>query len=115
MSSKAVIYDYKSIDSQAANVAQTSTETVVGQMDKLSYHITFSAAASGTFTVQARNGKKDSWYNLVFAAPLTISAETVVVINLLELPFQYLRLQWGGDAACAGTLTAVVGAKSVGN
>lgn len=84
-------------------------------MDKLSYHITFSAAASGTFTVQARNGKKDSWYNLVFAAPLTISAETVVVINLLELPFQYLRLQWGGDAACAGTLTAVVGAKSVGN
>jgi hypothetical protein len=114
VSSKAVLYDFKTMDAVAANVAQTSKETVVGQMDKLSFHCTFTAPASGTFTVQAKNGEKDSWYNLDFGTSLIISFETEAIFNLFELPFKSVRIQWGGDAACAGTLTAVLASKAVG-
>ena len=114
MSSKAVIYDFKTLNAVAANIAQKSSETVVGQLDKLSYHCKFTSAASGTFTIEATNGDKDTWYTIGFGIPLTISAETEVIFNLFELPFKKIRLNWGGDAACAGTLTAVVASKAVG-
>lgn len=112
--SKPVLFGFKCLNSAAANVAQTSQNTVCGQFDKFSYHCIFSAAASGTFVVEARSGDKDTWGAVDFSVPLTFTSQTEVVINLFELPFNDIRLRWGGDAACAGTLTVTVAAKAVG-
>lgn len=111
---KHVINGHIAFDAVSASAAQTTAETSVGQLDKLSYHCKFTQAATGTFVVEAKNGDKDSWYALYFGAPLAISAETDVSINLLELPFQKVRLIWGGDGTNAGTLTVVTSAKAVG-
>lgn len=110
--SKHTIYGFKVLDSVSAVTAQTSLETIVGQLDKLSYHCIFSAASSGTFTVQAKNGDKDSWYALSFGSPLTITAETEAVINLFELPFNHVRVLWSGGGT--GTLTISLASKAVG-
>lgn len=115
MSSKAVIYDFKVMDAVSATVAQISKETVVGQLDKLSYHCKFSVGtASGEFIVEAKNGLNAPWYPLNFGTLLTITSQAEVLINLSELNFQFIRLKWGGDAAATGTLTVVVAAKAVG-
>lgn len=110
--SKHTIYGFKALDAVDATVSQISKETIVGQLDKLSYHCKFSAPSSGTFVVQAKNGDKDDWYELKFASALSIVAETEAVINLFELPFNHVRIQWSGGGA--GTLTVTLASKVVG-
>lgn len=116
--SKPVIYGFKTLDAVDASVTQTSEATVVGQMDKLTYQCKFSAANSGTFVVEAKseksNGTPGVWYELDFGAPMTIAAETDVVMNLNELPFSHVRIKWTPDALQTGTLTVIVAAKAVG-
>jgi len=110
---KSLVHSYKMLNAVAAGSNQTSAATNVEQIDKLSIHCLFSAAASGTFVVQARNGSSDSWYNLVFGAALTITSETDVQILLNECPFTDIRLLWAPSSA-SGTLTATLTMKSVG-
>ena len=101
------------IDSGAATGSLTSSETDVSQLDKASIHCLFSTANSGTFTVEAKNGDSDTWYELNFGSPLTITTETDVQILLNEMPFTRIRLKWVPSAG-AGTLTATITSKTVG-
>jgi hypothetical protein len=113
MSRKHVIQGFAVLDGAAATSNQTSAETAVDMTDKMSYHVVFSASNSGTFTVEAKNGDKDSWYALNFGSALTISSETDVQIILNECPFTKIRLKWVPSAG-SGTMTARVTTKSVG-
>lgn len=113
MARKHVIQGFKALDAADATSVQISAETVIDQTDKLSYHVKFSAANSGTFEVQVRNGEKNDWYALNFGTPLTITAETEVQLLVNECPFTHVRLQWTPSAG-SGTLTAAITTKSVG-
>lgn len=116
--SKPVLYGYKTLNAVSATVAQTSTETVVGQMDKLTYQCKFTQAATGTFIVEAKseklNGAAGDWYALDFGAAMNITAQTDVIMNLSDLSFSHVRIKWLGQAANTGTLTVTVSAKAVG-
>ena len=118
---KHVLYGFKPFEAVDASQAQVSEETTVGQFDKLTYQCKFSEPASGTFVVEAKsqsskdpNGKDTEWYALDFGGPMTITAETDVVINLTEVPFNQIRISWSGDGANSGTLDATLAAKAVG-
>ena len=120
MSRKSTIFGFKAIDNVSAVSAQTSAVTQVGYEDSLSYHCKFSSASTGTFVVEACNDDdvkipepQRSWYAVDFGAPLSFTSETEVIINLFELPFKLIRLQWQPTAG-AGNLTATLVAKTVG-
>lgn len=113
MGRKSVVHGHKMLDAVSASASQTSESTNVEQVDKLSIHCLFTVASSGTFVVQARNGKTDSWYDLNFGAALTITSETDVQILLNECPFTDIRLKWTPSSA-SGTLTASLTMKAVG-
>jgi hypothetical protein len=119
MSRKHLVSKYKMLDAVDATVSQTSTKSNVEQLDSASIHVKFSAANSGTLTVEARNGSypaheaEVNWYALQFGAPLTITAETDVQIVLSIMPFSEIRLKWAPSAG-AGTMTSVLTMKTVG-
>lgn len=113
MARKHVIYDFQPFVAVSATTSQTSVETNVSQLDELSVHLKFSASNSGTFTVEARNGKDSDWYELDFGAPLSITAESEVQILLRELPFTDVRFKWAPSAG-SGTLSARLTAKTLG-
>lgn len=113
MSSKQVIEGFKVLSAADATASQTSLETTVDRVDKIAYHVVFSSANSGTFTVEAKNGKDDSYFTLNFGSALTIAAETDVQILLNECPFTLVRLKWVPSAG-AGTMTARINTKTLG-
>jgi hypothetical protein len=113
MARKLVIPSYIALNAADATVSQTSGESIVDGTDKVSYHVTFSANNTGTFTVQAKNGNNDAWYDLDFGQPLTITADNEAVFFLNECPFTKVRLLWSPSAG-SGTMTAILTSKSLG-
>jgi len=103
----------------SATSNQTSGKTNVANMDSASIHIKFSAANSGEFIVEARNGEyaaheaELNWYALQFGELLTITTETDVQIVLAEMPFTEVRLKWIPSAG-AGTMNAYLTMKTAG-
>jgi hypothetical protein len=114
MSRKNIIPGYKAFDALDATTTQTQDpETSVVGCDKASYHVTFSTANTGELIVQAKNSKNDSWYDLDFGVPLTVTAETEIILNVNQINFQAMRLVWQPSAG-AGTISAVLSSASVG-
>jgi len=113
MSRKSFIKSFPAFLNDDATTTLTSPESSVLLLDRASYHIRFSTANSGTFTVQAKNGEEDEFYDLDFGVPLTITSETEAVIRLDEMPFTIVRILWEPSSG-AGTLTARLTAKSLG-
>lgn len=118
--SRRPVVKHIAFDALNAAVAQTQNPvTSVENQDTASYHVKFSAPASGTFSVQARNAdlRPDqaalAWYDLNFGAPLTITAESDVQIVLNELPFKEMRLVWTPTSA-SGTMSAYLLMKAKG-
>lgn len=111
--SRKVSHSYTVFEAVDATTTQTSASTNVFGADKLSIHVKFSAANSGTFLVQARNSSKDSWFNVTFNTALTIAAETEALIVMNEVPFEEIRLSWTPSAG-SGTMSAYGKIKSQG-
>jgi hypothetical protein len=118
--SRRPVVKYIAFDALPASAAQTQVvPTNVENTDSCSYHVKFSAPASGTFTVQAKNAdlRPDqasiAWYDLNFGSPLTITAETDVQIVLNEMPFKEMRLVWTPSSA-SGTVSAYLLMKAKG-
>ena len=96
---------FEALQAADASINQTTNISTVGSSDKASYHITFSAPNSGTFTVEVKNFEKDSWYELDFGVPLTITSEDDVTLNINQINFEFVRLNWVPSAG-AGTMNA---------
>lgn len=119
MSRKHVV-EFQAFTAANATTTQTSPKTNCEQHDSCSYHVKFSAANSGTFTVEARNESYEkqsdselNWYALNFGVPLTIAAETDVQILMNVMDFAEVRLKWAPSAG-AGTMSAFLNMKSKG-
>lgn len=114
MSRKNVVQSFKMLN--AINMASPSTSdaTSVINLDVASIHVVWSAAVgASTITVQARNGKTDSWYALDFGSAIATSgASGDHQITLLEMPFTDIRILT--TAATSGSLTATISAKTTG-
>jgi len=118
--SRKVITNFRLFDTVDATATQTSVISNIDLMDKASINIKFSAANSGTFDIQVRNGKDrrpddttSDWVSLSFGGPATITLETDVQIFLRELCFNEMRVIWEPSSG-SGTFTAYLNAKSIG-
>lgn len=108
------VHRYTCLNAVNAAVTQTSSATVVDQVDYMSYHCKFSGNVSGSFKVEAQNSDQDSWYELNFGAALTLTSENECQILINEIPFQNVRLVWTPVSAAGQTLTAILTMKSKG-
>jgi hypothetical protein len=108
------VHSYTVFNAVDATTTQTSEKTVVQGIDKLSYHVKFSANNAGTFNVQAQNSDSDTWVNISFNAVMTIAAENEALIIMNEVPFKNLRLVWTPSAG-SGTMTAILNMRAVGS
>ena len=119
MGRKSVVHSYNMFDGQATpsmDTSLTSNITNVEQIDKISIHCSWVAGPEGTFTVQARNGSKDAWYDLAFSpSPLIVAADDSAQFLFLECPFTDIRLLWVPTNAVASELTAKYTSKVVGS
>jgi hypothetical protein len=116
--SRKPIAKFRAITSLSAASAQISKESNVEMVDTCSYHVKFSAPASGDLVVEARNADTEAydstkWFEVNFGAPLTITAEIDVQILLNELPFKEIRLKWVPSSA-SGTFDAFLVMKAKG-
>lgn len=107
-------HKYKVFDAVAATSTQTSEQTIVFGIDKLSYHCKFSANNSGEFTLLAQNHENDSWLEVPFSGAMTITADNEALIMMNEVPFYALQLVWTPSAG-SGTLTTFLNMKAVGS
>lgn len=91
----------------------SASPTDISQVDKAAIHCKFSAPNSGDFKVWVRNSASDAYYELNFGSALTLTAETECNIEMQQLDFKDLYLQWVPIAG-SGTLTAILHMASLG-
>ena len=117
MSRKNVVHQYNMFDGQSTpnmSSALTSNISNVEQLDKFSIHCSWVAGPVGEFTLQAQNGKSDSWYDLAMSAPMTIlTTDSEIQILITECPFTSIRLKYVPTSG-SGVLTANLTMKTVG-
>lgn len=108
------MHSFIAFNAVAATTTQTSVSTSVQGIDKLSYHIKFSANNTGEFFIEAQNSDTDTWFNLSFNTVMTITADNEAQLIMNEVPFKNLRLKWVPSTG-AGTITAILHMKSLGS
>lgn len=113
MSRRQKIPGFAALNAADATVNQTSAISVVESCDKASYHIKFSANNTGAFTIEARNSEADSWYVLDFGVSLAITSQSDVILNINQINFHSMRLNWLPSAG-SGTVTAYLFGASEG-
>lgn len=111
--SRKPIAKFHAMQNLNAAVAQISEKSNVEMVDTCCYHVNFAAPATGEFIVEARNADVESydtsnWFEVNFALPLEITAETDVQILLNELPFKEIRLKWFPSSASSTINTFLV-------
>lgn len=115
MGRKNVVKSYKMIDSGDLSGSITSSIVNVINLDKASIHLVWSGTSpTGAITVEARNGEKDSWYELDFGSSIDISGNSgdhQLVFN--ELAFTDIRIQYISTGG-TGSIDASISAKVVG-
>lgn len=110
---------FRSVSNPAGTVSATTSQdtsanpTDISQVDKATIHVVFSAASSGALSIWAKNSLEDSFFELNFGTPLTVTAETEINIEMQQLDFQLMYLAWVPTAG-AGTLKANLHMASVG-
>lgn len=115
MARKNIIATYKMIDAGDMSGNIVSETVNVQNMDLAGIHVSWSGSSPvGTITVQARNGAADSWYDLTFPAPISVSGNTGDhQIVLASLPFTDIQLTYTASSG-SGDLTARITAKQLG-
>ena len=128
MGRKNIIYTYKMLDGVALDTSTNSTATVTTTIDHMSINIVWASAASsghtGTVVVQGTNLDPDAadfvagdWFDLTLSGgsiALTgaTSGEHLVVFD--KIPFRAIRLSYTNSTHSAGTLSAIMSAKTIG-
>ena len=127
MGRKNIIYTYKMLDAVDLDTSSNSTATVTTTIDHASINITWASGAGGTDTgaivVQGTNLDPDAssfvaadWFDLTLsggAINLTgTSGEHIVIFD--KIPFRAIRLSYTNSDHSAGTVTAILSAKTIG-
>ena len=115
------------LDGVDLDTSVNSTATVTTTIDHMSINITWASAASsghtGTVVVQGTNLDPDSatfaaadWFDLTLSGGdinLTgASGEHIIVFD--KIPFRAIRLAYTNSTHAAGTVSAIMSAKTIG-
>ena len=128
MGRKNIIYTYKMLDGVDLDTSVNSTATVTTTIDHMSINLTWASAASsghtGEVKIQGTNMDPDSstfaagdWFDLTLSGGdinLTgaTSGEHIVIFD--KIPFRAIRLSYTNSTHSAGTLSAIMSAKTIG-
>ena len=116
MGRKNVIKSFKLIDSEDLATSFTTQNVNVINLDKASIHLSWTGTSPiGAFTVEARNGEDDDWFELTLGGgTIDISGDSGDhQLNFFELPFTDIRLIYTATSGI-GTIEGFLSAKVTG-
>jgi hypothetical protein len=114
MGRKNIVASYALFDDSDLSDALESEVINVQNMDNGGLHLAWSdVTGTSTVTIEARNGSKDSWFELDLGSAVTISGATGDhQLIFLEFPFTDIRVST--SAATTGSLDARITLKQIG-
>ena len=126
MGRKNIIYTYKMLDAVDLDTSSNSSVTTTTTVDHMSINITWSGSTgtnTGAIVVQGTNKDPDAsdfvaadYFDLELsggAVNLTgASGEHIIIFD--KLPFRAIRLAYTNSTHAAGTVSAVMSAKTIG-
>ena len=126
MGRKNIIYTYKMLDSKDLDTSVNSTATVTTTIDHLSINIVWSGSTgtnTGAIVVQGTNKDPDAsdfvaadYFDLTLSGGdvnLTgASGEHIIIFD--KIPFRAIRLAYTNSTHAAGTVSAIISAKTIG-
>ena len=126
MGRKNIIYTYKMLDTKDLDTSVNSTATVTTTVDHMSINITWSGSTgtnTGAIVVQGTNKDPDAsdfvaadYFDLELsggAVNLTgASGEHIIIFD--KIPFRAIRLSYTNSTHAAGTVSAIMSAKTIG-
>ena len=126
MGRKNIIYTYKMLDAVALDASSNSSVTTTTTVDHMSINITWTGSTgtnTGSIVVQGTNNDPDAsdfvaadYFDLELsggAVNLTgASGEHIIIFD--KLPFRAIRLAYTNSTHAAGTVSAVMSAKTIG-
>ena len=126
MGRKNIIYTYKMLDAKDLDTSVNSTATITTTVDHMSINITWSGSAStktGALVIQGTNKDPDAndfvaadYFDLELSGgtvSLTgASGEHIIIFD--KIPFRAIRLAYTNSTHAAGTVSAIMSAKTIG-
>ena len=126
MGRKNIIYTYKMLDAKDLDTSVNSSATVTTTIDHMSINIVWSGSTgtnTGAIVVQGTNKDPDAsdfvaadYFDLTLsggAVNLTgASGEHVIIFD--KIPFRAIRLSYTNSTHAAGTVSAIMSAKTIG-
>ena len=126
MGRKNIIYTYKMLDAVALDASSNSSVTTTTTVDHMSINITWTGSTgtnTGSIVVQGTNNDPDAsdfvaadYFDLELsggAVNLTgASGEHIIIFD--KLPFRAIRLAYTNSTHAAGTVSAIMSAKTIG-
>ena len=126
MGRKNIIYTYKMLDAIDLDTSANSSKTVTTTIDHMSINIVWSGSTgtnTGAIVVQGTNKDPDAsdfvaadYFDLTLsggAVNLTgASGEHVIIFD--KIPFRAIRLSYTNSTHAAGTVSAIMSAKTIG-
>jgi len=123
---KNIIYTYKMLDAIDLDTSANSSKTVTTTVDHMSINIVWSGSTgtnTGAIVVQGTNKDPDAsdfvaadYFDLELsggAVNLTgASGEHVIIFD--KIPFRAIRLSYTNSTHAAGTVSAIMSAKTIG-
>ena len=104
----------KLLTAQSLASSFNTPATVVQFLDNVGYQVNITTSNSaGTFAVQ---GSLDNvnWASLSLSGtPIAASANDIIIININQFPFQYIRLAYTSNTAGTGTADVYIEAKAI--
>ena len=126
MGRKNIIYTYKMLDAIDLDTSANSSATVTTTVDHMSINVTWSGSTgtnTGAIVVQGTNKDPDAadfvaadYFDLTLSGGdinLTgASGEHLIVFD--KIPFRAIRLAYTNSTHAAGTVSAIMSAKTIG-
>ena len=126
MGRKNIIYTYKMLDAKDLDTSVNSSATVTTTVDHMSINIVWSGSTgtnTGSIVVQGTNKDPDAsdfvaadYFDLELSGGtinLTgASGEHIVIFD--KIPFRAIRLAYTNSTHAAGTVSAIMSAKTIG-
>ena len=126
MGRKNIIYTYKMLDAVDLDTSSNSSVTTTTTVDHMSINITWTGSTgtnTGSIVVQGTNNDPDAsdfvaadYFDLELsggAVNLTgASGEQIIIFD--KIPFRAIRLAYTNSPHAAGTVSAVMSAKTIG-
>ena len=114
MSSR-VTKPFKILDAQALSASFQSASMQTGWVDNIGIQLNVTTSANtGQFAIQGSNDNTN-WANVTVSPsiPALAGANTVILVNINQWPFEYIRIGFTLGTRTNGSVTAWVKEKSI--